>query len=638
MPKVKTTMPKPSRQKGQRSLDLPEWLYRVIPPWNNPTQLQNAELWRKIVDSQPIAKVCREFLISNFISLDWKIEPKDSDQRDELKDEIDYYTKFFTYTGEWYYEEIIEWIGGDLLDIPFGAGAEKGYTRDDPAQRLVWIELLDGGTLFPTYNNDWPVGQKVPQNPMKPIIFPKHAINRIYYSPNQKLQYKGWGIPPPEKIYLALELINRGDLYYANLLLDTPEAGILDLGDFSKASAEEWVKAFKSMMGGIDPLKIPVLYEHNNKVEFIPFGRPPTEMMFDKVTAKYASIVASGYGVSLSDIGIQVASSGGETLAGSIRQERKTRRTGFARFKKKMIAFFNNMLPEDLEFKVIDNDEEQAVATGRARLAMATAAAQLIDKRMFTPQEMRLQLIADGLITISVPEEIPEDEFPDELMEGSPERPSQLGKPVAPSQGGQGEVLPRSALEDGIHSVLNITDIVLKRAISDVIVPLAIEVKSVMELENGQKVAWQDWHNEVLWGNLLDEVPELSLITLANSRAKTNWLDAYLDLELDSGEIFDEFFPELTLYEPEINAIIFDIIQSVSKSIKRDTQNAIIAGTRNALLKSDIIAKSLDKDEIVVDNVAVSYVRRELRSLEKKVIEKFTSRMTKEINEILEEN
>ena len=58
--------------------------------------------------------------------------------------------------------------------------------------------------------------------------------------------------------------------------------------------------------------------------------------MFDRVTVKYAAIVAAGYGISLSDIGIQVTASGGETLAGSIRQERRTRKTGFARFKKKM--------------------------------------------------------------------------------------------------------------------------------------------------------------------------------------------------------------------------------------------------------------------------------------------------------------
>jgi len=635
MPKVKHTIPKPSRQRGQRSQDLPEWLTRIVPPWNNPARLQSAEVWRRVVDSQPIAVDCREFLISNFISLDWKIEPRDSDQRDELKDEIDYYTRFFTDTGDYIYEDIVEWVGKDFLDTPFGAGVEVGRVGDQPNGRVVWLEPLDSDTLFPTYNKDWPVGQQIKQAPLKPVLFPKHAINRIYYSPQTKIRYKGWGIPPPEKIYLALELLNRGDLYYANLLLDTPEAGILDLGDMSKASAEEWVKSFRSLMGGIDPMKIPVLYEHNNNIEFVPFGRPPTEMMFDKVTAKYASIVAAGYGISLSDIGIQVASSGGETLAGSIRQERKTRRTGFARFKKKMISFFNFMLPEELEFKVIDNDEEQAVAAGRALLAFSTSAAQLVESRMFTPQELRLQALASGLITVSVPEEIPEDEFPEEPMAGnSPERPAQLGKPVAPSQGGHGEVLPRSRLEDEVHRVLDIVDLDLKASITDIVSPLLVEIRSVMDLENGELAAWSDWHDDVLWGDMLDEVPELTQTVLAQSREYLYYSHSHAELNLSDDEIYEEFYSDLDEFESPIKARIFDIIQSVNKNLKQDIQNAIIAGTRKWLLS----AKSIDKSEIIVDNDAVSYVRWELVKLEEKIINKFIHRMTEEINEILEEN
>ena len=634
MPKVKHTIPKPSRQKGQRSLDLPEWLVRIVPPWSNPTRLQSAEVWRRVVDAQPIAVDCREFLISNFISLDWKIEPKDSDQRDELKSEIDYYTKFFTNTGDYIYEDIVEWVGKDFLDTPFGAGSELGRVGDKPNGRVVWMELLDSDTLFPTFNKDWPVGQMIKQAPLKPVLFPKHAINRIYYSPQTKIRYKGWGIPPPEKIYLALELLNRGDIYYANLLLDTPEAGILDLGDMSKGSAEEWVKSFRSLMGGIDPMKIPVLYEHNNKIEFIPFGRPPTEMMFDKVTAKYASIVAAGYGISLSDIGIQVASSGGETLAGSIRQERKTRRTGFARFKKKMISFFNYMLPDTLEFKVIDNDEEQAVAAGRALLAFSTSAAQLVESRMFTPQELRLQALASGLITVSVPEEIPEDEFPEEPMLGdSPERPGQLGKPVAPSQGGHGEVLPRSGLESAIHSVFEFTDFDIRQLIEDVAKPLHVEVKSVLDLENGELAAWSDWHDEVLWGNMLEEIPELTQTVLDQSRDRIKYIDQR-DLYLSDEEVYNEFWSDLGEYKSSITATIFDIIQSVNKNYKKHIQNAVIAGTRKWMLS----AKLIDKNKIIVDNDAVRYVRREFAELEKNIINKFTTRMSDEIREILEEN
>jgi len=216
MPRTKRTAPTVSREKGQRSIDLPESLYRILPPWSNPQKFLEANIWRNIVQQQPTAVICREALISSYLSLDWKIEPKDSEKRDELKEEIEYHTEFFANTGKYYYEEIIEWIGRDMLDIPFGGAAELGREGDRPDGRVLWLELLDGGTLFPYPNDQWPVGQYVRE--------------RVYYSPRTHIKLEGWGMPPPEKIYLALELLNRGDRYYANLLLDTPQAGILDLG------------------------------------------------------------------------------------------------------------------------------------------------------------------------------------------------------------------------------------------------------------------------------------------------------------------------------------------------------------------------------------------------------------------------
>jgi hypothetical protein len=160
MPRTKRKAPSVSREKGQRSIDLPEALYRILPPWSNPRKFLEASVWRNIVQQQPTAVVCREALISSYLSLDWKIEPKDSEQRDELEDDIDYYTEFFTYTGKYYYDEIIEWIGRDMLDIPFGGAAELGREGDRPDGKVLWMELLDGGrgnddlsNLFPILRN-----------------------------------------------------------------------------------------------------------------------------------------------------------------------------------------------------------------------------------------------------------------------------------------------------------------------------------------------------------------------------------------------------------------------------------------------------------------------------------------------------
>lgn len=448
MPRTKTTYPEPTREKGQRSLDLPLYLDRIIPAFSQPDWL-DAQRWRLFVSNQPFATVFRDTLISNILALDWKIEPRENDKRDEYKEDIKYYTKFFEYTGEFDYAEVIEWIGKDALDLPFGGAAEVGRESDEPDGKVLWLDPLDGGTLFPTLNKSYPVGQAIREMGMRQVYFPYYAIDRIYLSPRTDIRRKGWGMPPPERIYLAIEMLRRGDIYYADLLLDTPDAGILDLIDMSKESAQNWVESWKKMLTGIDPFKIPVLYEHEKEAKWIPFTRPPGDIMFDKAIMKYVGLVAAGYGMSPSDIGFSPVSSGGETLAGGIRQERKTRKSGISVMKRKLTSFYNRLLPEYLEFKYIDLDDELQTNIGRARLASMTAIGTAIDKQVLTADEGRQQLVSDGLVSISIPEKFPESEKKPELPPGgafgnpfgaTPERPGLLGKPVTPSQGGHGEI------------------------------------------------------------------------------------------------------------------------------------------------------------------------------------------------------
>jgi hypothetical protein len=473
MPKTKTTAPEQSREKGQRSIQLPDFLVRNIPTWRHPEWV-DANSWRYAVRNQPVATVCKTTLIEQMVSLDWKIEPRDSNKRDELKESIDYYTDFFEWTGKYDYIELLERELEDVLDTPFGAGWELGWendvsAKDNPNSKLMWVEPLDSATLFPTLNDEFPVGQYVQESLSRPIYFPSRAINRIYMSPRNEMLRWGWGCAPPEKIYLALALLDRGDRYYANLLLDSPEVGILDLGDIAEDSAKSWVKSWKDMLTGIDPFKIPVLYGHEKPATFISFTKNPNELVFNQTITKYASLVCAGYGMSISDIGISATSTGGETLSGTIRQERRTRRTGFAQLKKKDVLFRNRMLPKDLRFMYIDPDEELAVALGRARLATATAMNALSTAKMVTPEEARQQLIADNMFTISMPEQIPESQVwkdqeakQKEMFDQQakiaatkkpPERPGMLGKPVAPSGGGHGEVKKSELLDELLDKV-----------------------------------------------------------------------------------------------------------------------------------------------------------------------------------------
>jgi len=498
-------------------------------------------------------------------------------------------------------------------------------------------------------------------------------------SPRTDIWKKGWGTAPPEKIYLALTLIGRGDEYYAKLLLDTPEAGLLDLGDMAKSAAEEWVKAFKEDLTGIDGFKIPVLYEHENPVNFIPFGKNPNDLMFDRVIAKYDATVAAGYGISLSDVGIQETSSGGETLAGSIRQERRSRRTGFARFREKMIQFFNFMLPDTLEYRLIDQDDEQSVAKGRAILANATGWGQLVDIGSFTPSEVRRIIISEGLSSVPLPEEIPEDELKNMMQGGTDERPGLLGRPIAPSEGGHGEVFPRSKFDYEVDKLINVEDIRLRKLIRSAIDPMFILTKEALnEFEHVEEVdAWNDWQDELIWGKEeLDSAPELTFTALANSKKKLEksmQADKWWELSVEPSEIAEDLQDlldkklredqrvrlcdlyekgEIDYNEIEKEAKFDDAIferfrEEVSKSLDEiwkhlpeNIQNCVISGTRKALssqILANDVAKALDTSEIIRDNNLVIYVQNELAELHRGIIKSFANKLSNIINELIQE-
>lgn len=558
--RTKTTPPKPKKQSGQRSRELSALYFeRILPEWRNP-KWASSEFWRAAVLNEPIAIICRETLIANVLSFDWKIEPRDSTKRDELKDEIDYYTRFFEDTGEYSYSQITEWVGTDLLDLPFGSGVEKGYLRDDPNERLIWIELLDGGTLFPTGNRKWPVGQALYENPLDQVFFPQHAISRVYMSPRTRIREEGWGMAPPEKIFLSIELLRRGDAYYANLLLDTPEVGILDLMDMEKESAESWIKSWKDLLHGIDSFKIPVLYEHTTKAEFIPFKRSPTEILFDKTTLRYAAICCAGYGLSLSDIGIQAVTRSGETLAGSIRQERKSKRTGINRTKRSFEQFWNSLLPKYLKFKFIDLDDEVSVALGRARLANATAFSQYVAMGIFTPEEARQQTIADGLISISVPETLTEEqkmELAKIQAQRQPERPSMLGKPVQPSAGGRGEMKSMATQKDVINtslkSMLDPDNIYLKMVLPLTEKKLELSSEGIVE-DHAYEILDQMW-SDVFGDKELRSLVEYNLQSIGEeifdfidwcefpiAQIKQEWKEIFRSVVLDNNTVLETKF------------------------------------------------------------------------------------------------
>jgi hypothetical protein len=428
--------------------------------------------------------------------LDWKIVARDSNKTDELKTKIKYSTKILD--NESSYDGLdftgrLEWLGKDLLDLPFGMAAELGRENDDPNGKVVWIRCLDGGTLIPSLNADFPIIQRVPNQPIEPIAFPNYSIARQYMSPRSDIWREGWGMAPPEQIYLALELMKRGDKYYAELLSNTPQVGILDLGDTTKETAQEWMQEAQDLFSGTDPMKIPVLYEHTTKTEWIPFNMNPNELMFDRVTSRYIELICAGYGMSPSDIGMGGSSNGGETLSGTIRDERKTKKNINSILKKKFKSFFDRILPDELEFTWIDFDDDQNVARGRARLANGQADEILIRNHIFSPQELRAQGMQDGLITVSVPETL-DDKSIEWPQSGNTTNSGLLGEKVSADNGGRGEV-------SSVQASLGIIDLKKQadKSVKQAYYPIHDFITTIKNMKPEEVEAWKKHIADALW-------------------------------------------------------------------------------------------------------------------------------------------
>jgi hypothetical protein len=96
---------------------------------------------------------------------------------------------------------------------------------------------------------------------------------------------------------------------------------------------------------------------------------------------------------------------------------------------------------------------------GRARLANATSFAQLRDMEAISPEEARLQMIQDGLMTISMPEKPPKEAKKPLPTLGvgakkTPERPGQIGAKQPPSMGGDGEV--KKSIDEAIEKIASV--------------------------------------------------------------------------------------------------------------------------------------------------------------------------------------
>lgn len=438
----------------QKSLDIPRYLIRMPTIWQSP-QWMAAAAWRQFVYNQPIAMLCRARLISHLQGMPWEIKARD--EQDGLEEDINYYTK-------WVFKNFDTWIDTlwqDALDLPIGGNTEAvrwpaevtpriedgeeiyTVTRPHPYGHIFKLVHVDGANLYPTFEPDFPMAQRIPES-LDTVFFTEEQLPRIVIQPRTEMRLKGYGKAPPEQVYLAIMMVHHADHYYSDLLKNAPPVGILDLMDLSQQDAEDWAQTAINLFEGTETFKIPLLYDHKEAAKWIPFGRAPEELMFDRSSIHYARIVAAAYGLTLGNLGLEPK---GDTLAGSIRDDTQAA-TGYGVVVEKTKGLIDGrILPPYLEWVAKSVDFEQLTGRGRAFLVTAQALKAAKDAGALKPSEVQAQLIKDGFITVEV--EKPDDKpiLPMTPFGKQPfgnEQTDQVKDKVPPEQGGRGDVTEKA--------------------------------------------------------------------------------------------------------------------------------------------------------------------------------------------------
>ena len=337
-----------------------------------------------------------------------------------------------------YYEELFEKCYWDLTkvawekdsyDLPFGGALEIGWWPDNafggkfPAGHPAWFVHVDAGTMWVNLGNPkYPYAQIDPNNNQRSIAFERREMARIMYLPHTSLALRGYQKSPTEQNWQVIGALSRLYTFDLKSLSDTPIAGILDLLDFSEDDVVEWKKGFEEMLMGINPIKIPILYEHEKPAKFVPFGQVDVD-----VTEKwkhYAEKCGNPYGLTIGSLGLYEHD---RTLAGARIQRITTQRTGvggFAYDEKRAInrQLFPPGCPVMFDWDVPEVEDvlkrEQARGTRIAYMGVA------VDKGALDPEDMLEQMIEDGVFTIPVkPGAI------EEGISGPPKSPPQQQKP-----------------------------------------------------------------------------------------------------------------------------------------------------------------------------------------------------------------
>lgn len=366
--------------------------------------------WRDIVARAPVVNVCIRTLITQITAIPWAIIGDD-------EEEVKYYTSVLQHANGENHDTFIERFIYDVLTVPFGGAVEIVRYPKDNVFASIWH--VDASTMFPTYDEELPYVQVNPEDTLDREYFDDEQIKRIMWSPRSDIKNYGWSKTPLMEVFPAIEAVMRSDVFYGNLLSDTPEAGILDLMDMKADAAREWVKSWQSLMIGIDALKIPVLYEHEKEAKFIAFNRSPAELSLPELVKRYVEIVVGGFGMNIGDVGLYEHTN---TKAGTSVSISLSKRQGLGSLLKKITSLYNeSVLPDTVEFKFNPIDEEDKLKKSQSErqraetLKILGTADPTTGQPLFPANILRKQAIQDGLITVITIDDV--DDLEEEMLE-----------------------------------------------------------------------------------------------------------------------------------------------------------------------------------------------------------------------------
>lgn len=384
-----------------RSLqDAPPYISRAPYYPINPSLFTN-EQWR-FVAKEPITRLCVRHIIREIVSLDWDIISEAGPKRDDTG-VIDYFTRVFEEADDgdgWDYH--ISRVVQDALELPIGGVVEPA--PDDFTGMAGAIYHVDGATVFPTFDPIYPFVQINPFNSAERVYFQKGDLIRLLFQPRTDLRRKQFQESPVESALMGIEALSKMYLYYMRQLSDTPIAGILDLMDMSAGEAQDWAREYREMLEGIDPLKIPVLYDHVKPARFIGLGRSPQDVNIVEQFKRFAEIVIGNFGLSIGDLRLFEHD---RTLAGVESSQRVTERSGIGFYAQAIEDFINRTIlfshisKIKLKFKrgtVGKELQETELSNARAQMLMTLTGNQPLLK----PEDAQKQLEQWKMVDIEI--------------------------------------------------------------------------------------------------------------------------------------------------------------------------------------------------------------------------------------------